>query len=258
MRSKLLAGRNWLKDMCSQNSTKEIAELLGCNAKTVTRWKKRHGIKDRSIRRSPFVELNDPGWLRREYERKSATQIAYELHCSRITVYEWLKKHNIACRSTSTQLRYPKLADKDWFTAKHNEGMPQSDIARELGCTRACVSLWAKRHGLKWLKRQSWYINLRDPQWLREMCDKKSTNEIAQLLGCCTGTVRYWKRKYGISSRSISGSRFARLNDPEWLRQQYGRESIMQIAIGLGCHYFTVYAWLKKHNIARRPVGRRL
>jgi len=103
-------------------------------------------------------------------------------------------------------LHNPELLRELYF----NRNKLQRDIAEELGCSLAAVSLAMKRHGLR---KKSWEIkrklreaknpHLRDRSWLYEqyVTSKKSQVEIARQLGVSTGAILKACRRLGIQTR---------------------------------------------------------
>jgi DNA-binding CsgD family transcriptional regulator len=107
--------------------------------------------------------------------------------------------------------RHEALHDRELLRKLYfNQNKLQREIAEELGCSLAAVSLAMKRYGLR---KKSWEIkrklrepknsHLRDRSWLYEqyVVSRKSQVEIARQLGVSSGAV--WKacRKLGIPTR---------------------------------------------------------
>ena len=92
----------------------------------------------------PLKPLDDPDWLRREYEERcrSLRAIAVELGCAASTVQAALERHDIAARAAGWRpppRKAEKLGDRDWLRAQHALGRTQADIAEELGVATSSV-----------------------------------------------------------------------------------------------------------------------
>jgi biotin operon repressor len=104
-------------------------------------------------------------------------------------------------------LHNPELLRKLYFS----QNKLQREIAEELGCSLAAVSLAMKRHGLR---KKSWEIRktpkktsnpyLYDRDWLydQHVTQRKMQTEIAQQLGVSREAVQRAFRRFGIQSRT--------------------------------------------------------
>lgn len=88
----------------------EIADKFGCDKSTVGRWLDKHDIEKRSnaenialgaLSKDTYEKVTDADWLRSKYheESLSLSEIASELDCTKDTVHQWLKRHDIERRS---------------------------------------------------------------------------------------------------------------------------------------------------------------
>jgi transposase-like protein len=134
-------------------STYDIAMDVGCSPHAVTHWLHCHGIPARPSRNQPkYPQLQDRDWLEQEYVEHGRTtyDIAEEIGCDPQVVGGWLRRHDIQARSAAeTQLKHPKLQDRDWLEQEYVErGRTTSDIAEGIGCHPASVGRWLHRHGI--------------------------------------------------------------------------------------------------------------
>lgn len=121
---------------------------LYCSEKCHQEDKKRNKI----VQNHPL--LSDKKWLYQEriVKRKSKEQIATELGISITPINEALKLHNVEelklNESDPSVLIY--LKNKDWLIDKHiNNHLTLSEIANELGSTKATLSRWLAIHGIE-------------------------------------------------------------------------------------------------------------
>jgi transcriptional regulator with XRE-family HTH domain len=99
----------------------------------------------------------------------------------------------------------------------------------------------------------------RDKEWLREQHhdNELTRKEIAELCGCDKTTISNWLDRHDIETRLARPRTDPRLNDPEWLREQYHQKelSTRDIAELCDCSKTTVNNWLGEHNIETRSPG---
>jgi 5-methylcytosine-specific restriction endonuclease McrA len=99
----------------------------------------------------------------------------------------------------------------------------------------------------------------RDPDWLREQYVEyeRSSIDIAETCGCDESTVRRWLDKHGIETRSPSPTPDERLDNGDWLQEQYveRERSIIDIAEECGCSNNTVLRRLERHGIETRSLS---
>lgn len=89
------------------------------------------------------------------------------------------------------------------------------------------------------------------------VAEGKTSREIAKQVGCSFRTILRKLHKYGLEVRNPGAPLVERLQDADWLRQQYVERglSTVQIALGLGAKPRTVNSWLTRHKIQTRPSG---
>jgi transposase len=98
-----------------------------------------------------------------------------------------------------------------------------------------------------------------DKSWLREQYQDNglTCQEIAERCGCSKMTISKWLARHDIDTRSRGDLTDRRLNDPEWLREQYHEKglSTLDIADECGCSSETVRNRLHRHGIDTRSRG---
>jgi DNA-directed RNA polymerase specialized sigma subunit len=73
-------------------------------------------------------------------------QVAEELGVSNSDICQFMIKHNINARSSSSQ---KVILDKEQVASMYESGMSQSKIGKALGVSNACISKLMKKHGIK-------------------------------------------------------------------------------------------------------------
>jgi len=132
-----------------------------------------------------------------------------------------------------------KYHNEEWLREKYwGEKKSSPEIAREVGVTKGTILNWLHRHDIRTRSRgpQEGYSpgdtsQLQDETWLREQYvdEGKSTFEIAEELDLGSQTVTNWLHNHDIEIRDAkdraqterSSSKDKRLDDAEWLREQY-------------------------------------
>jgi len=90
----------------------------------------------------------DEALLREKYhgEGLSARGVAQEFSCSKTTVLNWLDKHGIQKETPDAEKQYPWQDAELLESLYWDKGKSSIQIARELGCTKACVLKWMNKH----------------------------------------------------------------------------------------------------------------
>lgn len=147
---------DWLREqyVANRRSTRDIADELGCDAKTISRYMKKHGISARNSGGSatPDDRLLDVDWLSEQYveEGRTTLAIADELECDDSTVRKYLREHGIEVRQKGDSPTPERLKDSDWLRGEYVDRDRSSlDIADELGCCAKTVRNWLERHSIK-------------------------------------------------------------------------------------------------------------
>lgn len=100
----------------------------------------------------------------------------------------------------------------------------------------------------------------RDEELLRDLYQQQglSTYDIADRLDCYPGTVQKWLHEFNIPVRGPRGSPIdAKYKKKDWLREQYIQKQLPahEIAEQLGVSNNTIYSWLDRFGISRRPAA---
>ena len=149
-----LTDRKLMREMYLENglTTYEIAEEIGCSARSVSYWLNQHGIEPRRRQAPATPSLEDAELMERLYvdERKTQCEIANELGCRGENVHYWLDKHGIEGRDgTATeateQLRDPELLRRLYI----EEERSTIEIAERLDCGSSTVATWLHRHDIE-------------------------------------------------------------------------------------------------------------
>lgn len=149
---------------------REMAELLGCSRRNVSKWINRYDISRRSWseiadERAPDL-LSDPDALQRLYvdEHKSIKEIAAEADVSVEAVHRRLRKHDIDRRTKGMRENTRELRDSTFLYRKYViEEKSTVEIAEEGEYSDKAVCYWLHEHGIETRphvqpgeKNQSW------------------------------------------------------------------------------------------------------
>lgn len=98
VKNELLHDREWLEQKYHVEglSQREIAEIAGCDASSVSRAMKRENIESREAKRTiEYPELHDPEWVREKYveEFMTSLEIAEMLGCGKSHSLRAVKEH---------------------------------------------------------------------------------------------------------------------------------------------------------------------
>lgn len=101
-----LHDKEWLTRTYETKTTWQIAEELGCCQSAVHAAMKRHGVLLRAPRRAYKTQaLRDKSWLAEQYEQFTTHEIAKMVGCGQITVWRWMRKHEIPLRKEHVNRR---------------------------------------------------------------------------------------------------------------------------------------------------------
>lgn len=150
-----------------------------------------------------------------------------------------------------------KYRDQEWLREKYIiEGKDQQEIANCCSVTRSTVSEWINKLDIN--KRY------KDEGWLKEKycMEEKTIYDIADICNTTTPTIIRWLDNFGVERRSTTESKRIvhsdeKLQDEEWLRQQYivNGKSLSEIGEARDVYPSTVKDWMKRHDIDRRRQG---
>lgn len=167
-----------------------------------------------------------------------------------------------------------KYKDAEWLSNEYlSKEKPSTQIARELGVSKATILNWLDRHDIPTRKRGPQKgrefgdtSNLQDEGWLRHQYVEleKSAGKIAADENVGDQTVINWLNNHGIetrgmheASRECTSTKDKRLNDEGWLRKEYQdkERTMANIAEELDVTIPTVKYWLDRKGIDRRNDG---
>jgi len=256
----------WLREQYieQERPQHDIAEECDCHQNTIRRWLEKHDIKTRSRGHHQITDsrLTNEGWLREQYveNQRSRGDIAGVCGCSEAAIKYWLEKHGIECRDDRKQAADDRLTDREWLYKKYVKDKNSTiEISNVLECDDSTVVRWLKIHGIDIRSRGKVVPDrrLENEKWVYEQYvrRKKSTIEISRICGCAASTAARWVERHGIELRGHAGALpDDRLNDPEWLVDQYKKKerTSSEIAKTLDCHRDTVCKYLKEHGIELR------
>jgi hypothetical protein len=135
--------------------------------------------------RSPFWQMTDPAWLRREYIERGRTidDLAAEVGCSVSTIGYHLRRQGIRKRAEF---------DEEWLRRRHvHERATVAEMAVEVGVSYRVILRALHRHGIPLVgRRQARIEQLHDLAWLRaQIAAGRSQRDIAAELGCSKSAV---------------------------------------------------------------------
>ena len=156
-----LNDKTWLYDqyITLNKSAAQLSEELECSCTTIYNYLKKYDIIIRTnseangISKEVLDSLNDKQWLYNQYiiMKKSTVQLGEELHCSSITINNYLKKYNIPIRhgseanGISKELLH-KLNDKDFLYNQYIiENKNTYQLGEELECSEATINKYLKK-----------------------------------------------------------------------------------------------------------------
>lgn len=210
------------------------------------------------LRTSPVSKMTEETpWrhadrLRSLYIEEDLTtrEVGEKLGCSRKTVENWLKRHDIE-KSKSWE-------DEEQLRPLRQQGMSEGDIADELDCSQGTVHNWLNKFGIETNRTRTerpWH----DEETLRELYveSEMTMGEVASELGCGRQAIEEWIHRHGIETRSYNPATPEELQDESKLKTMYLTDGLSTYAIAdrLDCAPSTVHNWLQNHEIETRTVG---
>lgn len=150
----------------------------------------------------------------------------------------------------------------------YEKEMSLSEIADHLDCGQTTVADWMDRHDIE--RRDGFQESsdvqtelLEDKEWLRQKYHKEglTLKEVGEICNCADSTVRYWMQNHDMDtdskSESFTDGDVAKLQDEEWLSEQYHDKdkSQKQIADELGLSQSAVYKYMKRHDMESKRLG---
>ena len=123
-------------------------------------------------------------------------------------------------------------------------------------CDIECKSEWQSGKDPRDLSEKPWH----DADLVRSLykTEQLSSKEIGKKLGCSDMAVLKTLHGNNIETRDGPQPQSSRLQNRQWLYEEYitHEKSAPEIADDLGCSPRTVYRWLDKHDVNRRPSSR--
>lgn len=177
---------------------------------TEKRYMRTHRTRVHGDNPNPY---QDRETLHRLYVQEGLTtrEVADKLDCHEVTVWQWLKRHDIETLDWTApeNERYPELEDEKNLREMYwDEGMSQPQIADEVGCGERTVARWLERHGIETrpAPRDQTPDELLDRGTLEKLyCGARQTStEIGEQLDVHPHTVTDWLHRHGIPVRELS------------------------------------------------------
>ena len=164
---------------------------------------------------------------------------------------------------STKQSKEEKWKDPNWLRTKYiEERKSLNSIAEETTASMSTIHNWMDKYGIDRRSRSEANYNkspneLSDKKWLYEQFygEGRSVDEIATCLNVSPGTVRRRINHLGVQLIfETEPDVYAKLSDPEWLREQYltFEKSTYTIASELGVHEVTVARWMDYCGIERK------
>ena len=183
-------------------------------------------------------------------EDLTTVEVGEKLGCSRKTVENWLKTHDIE--------KDMPWKDEDRLRSLRRQGMSESDIADELDCSQGTVHNWLQEFGIdtsRILTERPWH----DEETLYHLYVESglTMEEVASKLDCSRQTIEEWIHHHDIETRSYNPETPAELRNESTLESMYLADgmSTYTIAERLDCAPSAVHDWLHRHGIETRSVG---
>lgn len=211
-----------------------------------------HPRSNRTPEMTKEAPWSDADTLQSQYIEKDLTtrEMGEKLGCSRKTVENWLKKHDIE--------KSKPWEDEERLRSLRQQGMSEGDIADELDCSQATVHSWLNEFGIDTSRTRTerpWH----DEETLRELYveSELTMDEVASELGCSRQAIEEWVHRHDIETRSYNPETPAALQDESKLKSMSLADgmSTYSIAEQLDCAPSTVHDWLHNHGIETRTVG---
>ena len=95
---------------------------------------------------SARIELDKRQVISLYHSRMNMRQVAEELGVSNSDICQFMVKHNINARSSSSQ---KVILDKEQVVGMYESGLSQSKIGKALGVSNVCICLFMKKHNIQ-------------------------------------------------------------------------------------------------------------
>lgn len=144
--------------------------------------------------------------------------------------------------------------NKDWLREQYNvKGRKVEDIAAECGVSKAVIKKYLYQYGigrkvpeLKYWQSKDWLIQ-------NYSATDIQVRDLAAKIGVQHTQLYEYIKKYGITKGHYSNVDYDKLNDPEWLKNEYivKNRTMQDIQRELRCTSSTLYARLSKFGLTR-------
>lgn len=172
-----------------------------------------------------FTQLYDRDWLCRRYidDKKSQSEIAFELGCSRPSVSIALRRFGIPPRPK--ERKYNRLDDREWLHSQYVvAGLTMDEIAQIIGCSVSAVFQSLREHSIIGDQNEHDHRrantgsdkNLYNRDWLAQQYKQRGAKSIAQEIGCHLSSVYRALKRYGL----IGKARLPHADQSEFRRRQ--------------------------------------
>ena len=134
---KKLHDPRWLEEAYKTQTTRQIADHIGCRFSSVIAALKRHNIKAR-FPGKPRIEdqrLYNGEWLRNQYETHTTHQIAKMLNCSQAAVWKAMRRFEIPMKRYTKPFAckyYKQQRDEHGINRKQHRMIMEKILGRKL------------------------------------------------------------------------------------------------------------------------------
>ena len=248
--------KEWLEEQLKTKTMKTIAEEIGTTKGTISRWANKLGVEQPN--KTVIVPLNenykDPVWLEEKLKTYKLDDIGEMCGVSKQQISRWAKKLGLNVKyKTPERTSDEKYADPKWLS-EQVKTKTFTQIANECGVTQGLISRYAKRFGIS-ASYNKIEENVKsvfdDKETLCKLYNTMSIEEIIDTYGV-SKTFYYSKLKeheIEYTKTQIDLDVKEKLEDFDWLNEQYKNKSSEVIADELGINGKTVCLALKSHGI---------
>lgn len=233
-----------------------VAKEVGVSKATISRWVTQFGVSAPNQKNSePLNELyKDYQWLEEKLKTYKIKEIGEMCGVSKQQISKWAKKLGLKVKYKKPDRTVnANYADYEWLS-EQVKSKTFTQIANECGVSQGLISRYAKRFGIV-ASYNKIDENIKsvfdDRDALLNIYNTMSTSEVVSEYGC-SSTFYYSKLKehwLDFTKTQIDEGVREKLDDFEWINEQYKNKSTEVIASSLGVTGKTVCTALKKHNI---------
>lgn len=142
-------------------------------ANPIYRERARAGVQ--AVWDSRAAVYKDRDWLVDQYvtQRKTTEQIAAEIGCNHVTIWNWLRKFGVPIRGNSPE--DAKYKDREWLYKQYvTKQKTTYQIATPLNVSQAVIWRWLKRFGIECRTQTHWMSGDKSPMKRPEVVAKVS------------------------------------------------------------------------------------